>query len=81
EERLRRRKSDAEESIQLRLKHAKEEAEQMHGYDYIVVNDILDNAVKKVKKLIIAERITCWIPAFAGMTTYWIPAFAGMTTL
>jgi guanylate kinase len=56
EERLRRRKSDAEESIRIRLNKAKEEAKQMQFYDYIVVNDIIEKAILKVKKLIIAER-------------------------
>lgn len=58
EERLRRRQSDGEETIRLRLKHAKAEAEQMQFFDYIVVNDVLDRAVNKVKKLIIAEKLT-----------------------
>jgi guanylate kinase len=58
EERLRKRQSDGEETIQVRLKHAKEEAEQMQYFDYVVVNDILDHAVNKVKKLILAERMS-----------------------
>ncbi|MCX7919838.1 MAG: guanylate kinase [bacterium] len=57
EERLRRRKSDTEDSIRIRLHKAKEEAKQMQFYDYVVVNDDIDHAVEKVKKLILAERL------------------------
>jgi guanylate kinase len=56
EERLRRRQSDGEETICIRLQHAKAETEQMQYFDYIVVNDVLDHAVNKVRKLILAER-------------------------
>jgi guanylate kinase len=57
EDRLRRRQSDGEETIRVRLKHAKEESEQMQYFDYVVVNDFLDHAVNKVKKLILAEKL------------------------
>jgi guanylate kinase len=57
EERLRSRQSDGEETICIRLKHAKAETEQMQYFDYIVVNDVLDHAVNKVRKLILAEKL------------------------
>ena len=58
EERLRRRQSDGEETIRIRLKHAKEEAEQIQYFDYVVVNKVLDHAVNRVRKLILAEQLT-----------------------
>lgn len=57
EERLRKRQSDSEQTIKLRLKQAKTEAEQIRYFDYVVVNDVLDHAVDKVKKIITAERV------------------------
>ncbi|MFB3894824.1 MAG: guanylate kinase [bacterium] len=56
EDRLRKRQSDSEQTIRLRLKQAKAEAEQIRYFDYVVVNDILDHAVNNIKKLILAEK-------------------------
>lgn len=56
EERLRGRKSDPEDVIQLRLKNAYMEIEQADKYDYIVVNDNLLTTIKITQAIIEAER-------------------------
>ncbi len=55
ERRLRGRGDTSEEQIKLRLERAKWEMEQRFWYDYVVVNDILDDCVEEVLK-IIAEK-------------------------
>ena len=55
ERRLRGRGDTSEEQIELRLERAKWEMEQRSWYDYIVVNDNLDDCVNEVLK-IIAEK-------------------------
>lgn len=56
EERLRGRKSDSDDVIELRLKNAIEEIAHANQYDYIVVNDELEKTVDSVKAIIEAER-------------------------
>ena len=55
ERRLRGRGDTSEEQIKLRLERAKWEMEQRFWYDYVVVNDVLDDCVEEVLK-IIAEK-------------------------
>lgn len=50
------RGKDSEESIATRLAACHAEMEHLHYYDYAVVNDVLEDAVSKVKAIIIAER-------------------------
>ncbi len=50
------RGTDSEEVIQNRLAQITEELGQAHQYDYIVVNDVLEEAVKKVSAIIEAEK-------------------------
>jgi len=50
--RLMARGRDAEEDIEDRLARAREEMKQSERYDHVVVNDTLEDAVKKVKELI-----------------------------
>jgi guanylate kinase len=57
EERLRSRGTDSEERIRLRLENARREIEILREYDYAVVNDDLDGAVRKVVAILEAE--TC----------------------
>lgn len=52
EERLRKRNTDAEESIQRRLKKAKEELNFRNAFDALVVNEVLDETLLQVQKLI-----------------------------
>lgn len=56
EERLRLRSTDSDEDIEKRLKNAKEELQYIYQYDYIVVNNDLQEAVSALKSIIIAEK-------------------------
>jgi len=55
-ERLTRRGSESQEMIDLRLRNASKEIEKMDKYDYVVVNEQIDDAVQKIKAIIIAEK-------------------------
>ncbi len=57
ERRLRGRNTEDEETINHRLVIAKGEMRMAPDYDYIVVNDALDEAVKDVETIIDAERL------------------------
>jgi guanylate kinase len=56
EERLRNRRSDSDESIEIRLRNAVGELEYMQKYTYIVVNDTVESAVGKMAAIVSAER-------------------------
>lgn len=56
EERLKNRGTDSEEVIKRRLKNAQEEMEKMPEFDYIVVNDKLEETIETVWSIIVAER-------------------------
>ena len=56
ETRLRRRASESEEQLGHRLERAREEAEDYRHFDYVVVNEALDQAVSEVEAVILAER-------------------------
>lgn len=56
EDRLRKRGTDEDEVIALRLKNAGDEMAQRHGFDYIVVNDKIDQAASDLEAIIRAER-------------------------
>lgn len=56
ESRLRGRSTDSPEAIVARLSKAKEEIAQACNFDYVVVNDNLDDAVAKVDAIIKAEK-------------------------
>jgi guanylate kinase len=49
ENRLRSRATETEEAIQLRLKNAESELEQWHKYEYLIINNELDEAVSDMK--------------------------------
>lgn len=57
-ERLRARGTETEEVIQKRIKRAKEEALSIGKYEYIVVNDNLDEAVKDMHEMVMAARFS-----------------------
>jgi len=63
EERLRRRSTDTEETIKLRLNNARREVEKMNDYQYLVINDDLETAVNDVVNIIKAEenRVTRYL--------------------
>lgn len=54
--RIRKRGTDGPESIKLRLSSLKEEVEAITEYDYVVVNDVLERAVQKIRYIISAEQ-------------------------
>jgi guanylate kinase len=56
EKRLRSRSQDAEEVIQRRLLTATREIENYSKYDYILVNDRLDESTEALKSILLAER-------------------------
>lgn len=56
ETRLRQRRTDAEEEILRRLAMAREELHHYRHYEYIVVNDVFEKAVKQLCCIITAER-------------------------
>ncbi len=56
EERLRERKTEQKEDLKKRLKDAHNEMRYMQTYNYLVVNDDIKVAVKKLESIIIAER-------------------------
>jgi guanylate kinase len=55
--RLRSRSLDAEEVIQRRLVTAREEIENYGNYDYILVNDHLEQSVDELRAVVVAERL------------------------
>jgi len=56
EERLRNRATDSDEEIERRLKWAENEIQKVEFYDYLVINDEVANAARKVVNIINAER-------------------------
>ena len=57
EARLRKRSLDAEEVIQRRLVTASREIENYEKYDYILVNDRLDESIAALTAILLAERL------------------------
>jgi guanylate kinase len=56
EDRLRKRGQDSDETIQFRVANAIQEVSKARQYDYIIVNDDVEEAVNHLKAIIIAER-------------------------
>lgn len=57
EERLRGRNTEDEETVNHRLVIAREEIRRAVEYDYVVVNDTVENAVNNIETIINAERL------------------------
>ncbi|MEN3791423.1 guanylate kinase [Fulvimarina sp. MAC3] len=55
--RLRRRAEDSEETIAIRLANSRVEIERWRDYDYVIVNDDLNQAYEAVRSIITAERL------------------------
>jgi guanylate kinase len=55
--RLRSRGLDAEDVVQRRLVAASQEIENYDKYDYILINDRLDDSVEALKAIVLAERL------------------------
>lgn len=56
ETRLRNRRSDPEEEIQLRLRKARDEIAQFEKYDYLLVNDDFDKTLRDLASILTASR-------------------------
>lgn len=56
ERRLAGRSTETAANIARRLANAKEEMKSIENYDYVIVNDRLDQAVEVLKSIVIAER-------------------------
>jgi guanylate kinase len=56
EDRLRRRGTNTEESVRTRMEKALREIGECRKYDYIVFNDELEEAVRRVRSIILSER-------------------------
>ena len=54
--RLVERMSDSDEVIGRRLKNAAGEIKEYENYDYVIVNDIMEDALKELESIVIAER-------------------------
>jgi guanylate kinase len=59
EKRLRGRASDSEEQISMRLAKAKHELSFYKEYNYVVINDQLEDAVSSVEAIIRSLRCRC----------------------
>lgn len=57
EDRLRRRAEDPEETIQMRMSKAANEISHWAEYDYIIINNTLDQSIHDVRSIIQAERL------------------------
>lgn len=55
-ERIHKRGTDSEESIRRRLSQITKELSLAHRYDYIVVNEVLDDAVYRTQAILDAEK-------------------------
>ncbi|HER25288.1 MAG TPA: guanylate kinase [Candidatus Atribacteria bacterium] len=56
EDRLRKRNTEGEKALEKRLKDARIEIEYEKYYNYLVVNDNIKSALKKLESIVIAER-------------------------
>jgi len=54
--RLRGRGDESEEQVRIRLDYARHELSQFDGYDYLVVNDTVEQAYRRLESIIIATR-------------------------
>jgi guanylate kinase len=54
--RLRNRSEDSEDVIQRRLQTATREIEEYDKYDYIVINDKLEESVERLRAIVLSER-------------------------
>jgi guanylate kinase len=55
--RLRKRGEDAEEVIHRRLVTARSEIENYDKYDYILINDDLEESIESLQAIVLAERL------------------------
>ena len=55
-ERLINRGVDSLERVKFRLSNAKKDMEEAYGYHYVIVNDSIEDALEKLRSIIVAER-------------------------
>lgn len=68
EHRLRHRSQDSESVIQRRLDEASREIENYRKYDYILVNDRLEDSVKALEAILLSERFKRQRKTNAGLS-------------
>lgn len=57
-ERLEKRMANSKEEIEKRLKVAAEEITRYREYDYVIVNNVLEDALKELSAIIISNRVS-----------------------
>jgi guanylate kinase len=57
ERRLRARNQDSEEIVQDRMKKARSEISHFNEYDYLIINDDLNNSYLKIRSIIESKRV------------------------
>lgn len=57
-ERLRKRQTEGKEALVRRLESALQELQAVEDYEYVVVNDVLDESVRRVSSIIDAEVVS-----------------------
>ncbi|MGB9715621.1 MAG: guanylate kinase [Thermodesulfovibrionales bacterium] len=57
-ERLEKRMADSKEEIEKRLRVASEEIKRYREYDYVIVNRVLEDALKELSAIIISKRLS-----------------------
>jgi guanylate kinase len=55
--RLMKRKTDSKEAVTLRLERAKDEILSYKEYDYVIINDKLEQAYRELESIIMSERL------------------------
>lgn len=55
-ERLMKRGLDSPEMIEFRLANARRDIEEAHWYHYVIVNERIEDAIEKLKAIVVAER-------------------------
>jgi len=56
-ERLNRRMCDSKEEIEKRLKRATDEIKDYKKYDYVIINNVFEDAIEELKSIIFSERL------------------------
>ncbi len=63
EKRLRERGEDTEQVIQRRLVTASREIENYNKYNYILINDVLEDSIESLQSIVLSERLRRSLPA------------------
>jgi guanylate kinase len=70
-ERLINRKTDSMEVIEKRLVMAGEELKQIDAFDYVIVNDDLDKAIKEIKAVALTSKLKKCPASLDALKTLW----------